>query len=60
MPRLKIYADEMPGVALEYPRIQILSIEEILHGKPPEMPPQRSPFAEAPVEREEAKTRRML
>jgi hypothetical protein len=34
--------------------------EEILDGKRPEMPPQRSPFAEAPLEREQAKTKRML
>jgi site-specific DNA-methyltransferase (adenine-specific) len=44
----------------EYPRIQVLTIEEILDGKRPEMPPQRSPFAEAAVERERAKTKRML
>ncbi len=43
-----------------YPRIQILTIEEILNGKRPQMPPQRSPFAKAPLEREAAKTERML
>lgn len=44
----------------KYPCIQILTIEEILAGKQPELLPQRSPFAEAPREREKAKTERML
>lgn len=44
----------------DYPRIQILTIEQILDGRRPEMPPQHSPFAEAAVEREEANTKRML
>ncbi|MDO8616584.1 MAG: DNA methyltransferase [Dehalococcoidia bacterium] len=44
----------------DYPRIQILTIEDILNGKRPQMPPQRSPFAKAPLEREAAKTERLL
>ena len=44
----------------DYPRLQILTIEEVLEGRRPEMPPQHSPFAKAPTEREEAKTERML
>ena len=44
----------------KYPRVQILTIEEILDGKRPEMPQQHSPFAKAPVEQEEAKTEQML
>ena len=44
----------------KYPRVQILTVRDILDGKRPEMPPQRSPFAEAPRERERAKTKRML
>ena len=44
----------------KYPRLQVLTVEEMLDGKRPEMPPQRSPFAEAPVEREAAKTKPLL
>lgn len=44
----------------QYPRIQILTIEQILKGKKPEMPPQHSPFAQAPLEREEALKPRLL
>ncbi|MEX1253940.1 MAG: DNA methyltransferase [Dehalococcoidia bacterium] len=44
----------------QYPRIQIITIEELLHGKEPELPSQRSPFAKAPREREQAKTERLL
>ncbi|MEX0786685.1 MAG: DNA methyltransferase [Dehalococcoidia bacterium] len=44
----------------KYPRLQILTVEEMLAGKKPEMPPQRSPFAEAPRERQRAKTERLL
>ncbi len=44
----------------QYPRLQILTIEQILKGKRPEMPPQHSPFAKAEVEREEVETPRLL
>jgi len=36
----------------EYPKIQVLTVEELLRGKKPDMPPALSPFQEAPkVER---------
>lgn len=44
----------------KYPRVQILTVRDILKGKRPNMPPQRSPFAQAPVEREKAETKRLL
>jgi site-specific DNA-methyltransferase (adenine-specific) len=44
----------------KYPRIQILTVEQILKGKLPDMPPQRSPFAQAPLEREQAKQPRLV
>ncbi|MGZ5385239.1 MAG: DNA methyltransferase, partial [Acidimicrobiia bacterium] len=44
----------------QYPRLQILTVEEVLAGKRPEMPPQRSPFAEAPVEQERGEQGRMV
>lgn len=44
----------------DYSRIQILTVEEVLAGKRPAMPPQKSPFAKAQVERERADTERML
>lgn len=43
-----------------YPRVQILTVEDILAGKRPEMPPQHSPFAKAQVERERAEEPRLL
>jgi site-specific DNA-methyltransferase (adenine-specific) len=43
-----------------YPRLQVLTVEEVLAGKRPEMPPQRSPFAEAPVEQERGEQGRMV
>ena len=39
----------------DYPRVQIITVEEMLNGKRPELPSTRSPFAQAPVEKEEAK-----
>ncbi|MBI4199297.1 MAG: hypothetical protein HY535_02315 [Chloroflexi bacterium] len=39
----------------DYPRVQIITVEEMLNGKRPELPYTRSPFAQAPLEREEAK-----
>ncbi len=45
----------------KHPRIQIVTIEELLDGKRPDLPPwEVSPFAKAPVEREQAETERML
>jgi DNA modification methylase len=44
----------------DYPRVQILTVEEMLAGKRPQVPQGRSPFAQAPTEREERRTRRML
>jgi site-specific DNA-methyltransferase (adenine-specific) len=44
----------------DYARVQILTVEEMLAGKRPDIPPTRSPFAQAPLEREERRTRRML
>ncbi len=39
----------------EYPRVQILTIEDVLAGKRPDLPPrQRAPYAEAQPERERA------
>ena len=43
-----------------YPRVQILTVEEMLSGKRPQVPSTRSPFAQAPMEREERRTRQML
>jgi len=37
-----------------YPRIQILTVEEILSGKRPDLPPKTRAYAEAPLEREQA------
>lgn len=39
----------------DYPRVQIITVEEMLNDKRPELPSTRSPFAQAPLEREEAK-----
>ncbi len=44
----------------DYPRVQILTVEEMLSGKRPDVPSTRSPFAQAPLEREERRTKRML
>lgn len=43
------YASETWGKS--YPRLQILTIADVLNGKRVDMPPQVSPFAEAPRER---------
>lgn len=43
------YASEKWGKS--YPRLQILTIADVLNGKRVEMPPQVSPFAEAPREK---------
>ena len=39
----------------DYPRVQILTVEQMLRGNRPELPPTRSPFVQAPLEREEVK-----
>lgn len=39
----------------DYPRVQVITVEEMLHGKRLVLPPTRSPFAQAPLEREQAK-----
>jgi hypothetical protein len=44
----------------KYPRIQIMTILDVLQGKRPDLPWGASPFAKAPVEREQAETERML
>ncbi len=44
----------------KYSRIQILTVEQVLKGKLPDMPPQRSPFAQAPLEREQAQQTRLV
>ncbi len=44
----------------DYPRIQLLTIEETLAGKRPEVPAHQAPFAKAPREREQAGTPRLL
>jgi DNA modification methylase len=44
----------------KYPRIQIITIEDLLNGKRPDIPSAASPFAHAPLEREQAETERML
>ncbi len=38
----------------DYPRVQILTVEEMLSGKRPQVPAIRPPFAQAPLERERA------
>jgi hypothetical protein len=44
----------------QYPKLQILTVQQVLSGKRPEMPPHRSPFAEAPVEQERSQQGRMV
>jgi len=39
----------------DYPRVQIITVEDLLHRKLPEMPPSTSPFAQAPRERQRGK-----
>ena len=43
-----------------YPRVQILTIEDMLAGKRPDLPTTRSPFAQAPLEREQSKQGELL
>ena len=44
----------------KYPRVQIITVLEILKGKRPEMPWGGSPFAKAPTEKEKAEQEAML
>ncbi len=44
----------------DYPRIQLLTIEEVLAGKRPDVPAHQAPFAKAPREREQAGRPRLL
>ena len=44
----------------KYPRLQIITVLDLLNGKRPEMPWGGSPFARAPTEKEKAETERML
>jgi DNA modification methylase len=44
----------------KYPRIQIITIEDLLNGKRPDIPSAASPFAKAPLEREKAEQERLV
>ena len=44
----------------KYPRIQIITIEDLLNGKRPDLPWGGSPFAKAPVEKEQAGQERLV
>lgn len=44
----------------KYPRVQIITILDLLKSKRPEMPWGGSAFAKAPIEKEQAETERML
>jgi len=44
----------------KYPRIQIITVLDLLNGKRPDMPWGGSPFAKAPVERERGETGRLV
>jgi site-specific DNA-methyltransferase (adenine-specific) len=44
----------------KYPRIQIITVLDLLNGKRPDLPWGAAPFAKAPTEREKAATERML
>jgi site-specific DNA-methyltransferase (adenine-specific) len=44
----------------KYPRIQIITIEDLLNGKRPDLPSAASPFARAPLEREQAEQERLV
>ena len=43
----------------DYPRVQIITIEQLLAGVRPQLPSTRSPFAQAPLEREVAQQGRL-
>jgi len=50
-----------PGWGRDYPRVQILTIENLLKGAQPDMPPQRITFKEAPrADRPESAQKRLL
>lgn len=44
----------------DYPRVQIITAADLLNGKRVEMPPQVSPFAQAPTEQERAEQEKLL
>lgn len=44
----------------DYPRVQLVTVEEMLAGKRPDIPPSRSPFAQPPTEHEQAHTKPLL
>jgi hypothetical protein len=44
----------------KYPRVQIVTVLDLLKGKRPEMPSGGSPFAKAPTEKEKAEQEAML
>lgn len=44
----------------KYPRIQIVTVLDLLNGKRPDLPWGAAPFAKAPKEKERAETERML
>jgi site-specific DNA-methyltransferase (adenine-specific) len=51
---------ESPLWQKKYPRIQIITIEDLLNGKRPDLPSAASPFAKAPLEREKAEQERLV
>ena len=44
----------------KFPRVQIVTIEEMLGGKRPDMPWGKAPFAKAPTEKERAQQETLL
>ena len=44
----------------KFPRVQIITIEEMLNGKQPDMPWGKAPFAKAPTEKEKAQQKNLL
>jgi hypothetical protein len=44
----------------KYPRVQIITVLDVLKGRRPEMPWGGSPFAKAPTEKEKAEQEAML
>ncbi len=44
----------------DYPRVQIITVEEMFNSNRPELPSTRSPFARAPLERERSKQGELL
>ena len=44
----------------KFPRVQIITVEEMLAGKRPDMPWGKAPFAKAPTEKEKAQQDALL